>query len=520
VIFWVGFGLRVLVVLVGHQYKIRTDQANFNFGFEAGRIARSLATGHGYANPFNGVSGPTAWLPPLFPLLLGGVFKVFGVYSRASGFVILTLNSLFSAAVAPAVYEIAARVFDAKGIARRGADPASGHGVAEPVALWSAWVWAVYPAALQYAIHWVWEMSLTAMLFAWVIVVALRLREEAGSRKQEVGSRNLSAQEGQTPGAKAPISSVPMRPEAKASGYPEAWEHTEASGYSEASGHSEASWHSEASGHTEASGYAGATEHTEASRSMKAIRLWAVFGVLWGLIALSNASLLLCFPAMMVWVVWSELRAWRWASLRRDLVGVVVACLVFGLVLSPWVVRNERVFHAFVPTRGNLGVELYESTLERNDGFPWGTTLPLWPGDPEFRRYVAMGEVRYSAMRGAEAKARILARPGRTARWTLDRFFFFWDGTPHPPDRHPVQEYLRQLSYCFISVCGLLGLALMLRRRVEGAGLFAAIFVLLPLPYYLVTVQPRFRHPMEPVIAVLAVYLFRSAEKKRIEDRG
>jgi len=81
-------------------------------------------------------------------------------------------------------------------------------------------------------------------------------------------------------------------------------------------------------------------------------------------------------------------------------------------------------------------------------------------------------------------------------------------------------EYLRQLSYCFLSVCGLLGLGLMIRRRVEGAGLFALIFLLLPLPYYLVTVQPRFRHPMEPLIAVLAVYLFRSTEKKRVESRG
>jgi len=33
-------------------------------------------------------------------------------------------------------------------------------------------------------------------------------------------------------------------------------------------------------------------------------------------------------------------------------------------------------------------------------------------------------------------------------------------------------------------------------------------------------VQPRFRHPMEPLIAVLAVYLFRSTEKKRVESRG
>ena len=58
----------------------------------------------------------------------------------------------------------------------------------------------------------------------------------------------------------------------------------------------------------------------------------------------------------------------------------------------------------------------------------------------------------------------------------------------------------------------------MLRRRVEGAGLFALIFVLLPLPYYLVTVQPRFRHPMEPLIAVLAVFLFRSTEQKQVVD--
>ena len=56
-----------------------------------------------------------------------------------------------------------------------------------------------------------------------------------------------------------------------------------------------------------------------------------------------------------------------------------------------------------------------------------------------------------------------------------------------------------------------MGLVLMLRRRVEGAGLLALCFVLVPIPYYLVTVQARFRHPMEPLIVILGVYLFRSA---------
>src|ERR1700760_1237884 len=78
-IFWVAFALRVVVILVGHTYRVRSEFHNFNFGFEGGRIAQSLVTGHGYASPFNAPSGPTAWLPPLYPLLLAGCFKLFGV---------------------------------------------------------------------------------------------------------------------------------------------------------------------------------------------------------------------------------------------------------------------------------------------------------------------------------------------------------------------------------------------------------------------------------------------------------
>jgi hypothetical protein len=187
--------------------------------------------------------------------------------------------------------------------------------------------------------------------------------------------------------------------------------------------------------------------------------------------------------------------------------------VAFAVVLAPWVVRNERVLHAFVPTRSNFGVELYESTLERNDGFPWGTTVPLWTGDPEFQEYVRMGEVGFARMRGREALLRIRARPGIFVRHAVDRFFFFWDDTPHPTERL-VGEDLRRLQYGFLSLCGLMGVGLMLRRRVEGAGLLALCFVLVPIPYYLVTVQARFRHPLEPLIAILGVYLFRSAEKR------
>jgi len=226
------------------------------------------------------------------------------------------------------------------------------------------------------------------------------------------------------------------------------------------------------------------------------------------LLALSNASLLLCLPATMVWILWP--RIWE----PRRLLGAALASVVFVVVMAPWVIRNEMTLHAFVPTRANLGIELYDSMLPANDAFPWGTTLPLWPGDPEFQQYVRMGEVAFARMRGDQAKAAMRAHPGLLLSRTRDRFLFFWDDTPHADDKHLAQEFFRNLSYAFLSLCGLMGLGLALKRHVPGSVLLGLVFLLVPLPYYLVTVQARFRHPIEPLIAILGVYLFRSTQPR------
>ena len=118
---------------------------------------------HGYSNPFSpgsflGPTGPTAWLPPVYPLLIAGAFKLFGIYSAAAAWLLLALNCIFSAATALAVWEIGYRC-----ISRRNA-------------VWSGWLWVLYPAAMQYAVRWLWEMSLTTFLFTWLIVLALRMR--------------------------------------------------------------------------------------------------------------------------------------------------------------------------------------------------------------------------------------------------------------------------------------------------------------------------------------------------------
>src|SRR5258708_28963157 len=74
----IAFGLRFGIIVIGHTYKFRTADQNFGFGWEMGRIGRALAAGRGFSDPFQIQTGATAWEPPLYPLLIAGVFKIFG----------------------------------------------------------------------------------------------------------------------------------------------------------------------------------------------------------------------------------------------------------------------------------------------------------------------------------------------------------------------------------------------------------------------------------------------------------
>jgi hypothetical protein len=48
---------------------------NSELGAEYFNIARSLTAGRGFANPFPEPTGPTAWMPPVLPLLLAGLLR-------------------------------------------------------------------------------------------------------------------------------------------------------------------------------------------------------------------------------------------------------------------------------------------------------------------------------------------------------------------------------------------------------------------------------------------------------------
>ncbi|MBZ5680536.1 MAG: glycosyltransferase family 39 protein [Acidobacteriia bacterium] len=401
--FWtvaIALLLRVGWIMVGHTYRFKTTDNNFSFGWEMGSVGAAIASGHGFSSPFGPPTGPTAWEPPLYPYLVAGVFKVFGIYSAASAFVLLAINSVFSALTCIPIFLTGRRVFS------------------EKVAVGAAWTWALLPNVMFWCTKAVWETSLSALLVAVLLWLALTMEDR----------------EGWLP--------------------------------------------------------------------------WLEFGLLWGIAALNSTTLVSFLPAAGLWA-WYR-RAKRG---RPSLAGVVLSSVVFFACITPWLVRNYEVFGKFIFIRDNFGAELRLGNGNGADG-----TLMLYLDATHdvyaMRQFQTMGELPYIAMRKQQALDYIEADYGRFAGLCVKRFIYFWAGPPkdtQPWWLNPAKNSLFLAS----SVLMFWGLGRALRSRKPGAWLLFWLVLLYPAVYYVVYSISRYRHPIEPVIAILCVYLVTEARGKK-----
>jgi len=83
----------------------------YNQASELGCLAHSVNTGHGLASPFCGVTGPSAFLAPGYPLLVAGVFRLFGEFSREATTAFVGSQILFGLMIVLALMLFTRRVF-------------------------------------------------------------------------------------------------------------------------------------------------------------------------------------------------------------------------------------------------------------------------------------------------------------------------------------------------------------------------------------------------------------------------
>jgi 4-amino-4-deoxy-L-arabinose transferase-like glycosyltransferase len=159
-LFLFAWVLRLAVMFAMHSYRtIDYGDDHFGFGWEMGRVARSLAQGNGFSSPLPLPTGPTAIVGPVYPLLLALVFKIFGVYSISSAIAIRILQSIFASLTCVFVY-LCGR--DTAGAA---------------TAKLAAVAWAIFPLNIFFTVTKVWETSLTGMLAALLFWYMLQLRD-------------------------------------------------------------------------------------------------------------------------------------------------------------------------------------------------------------------------------------------------------------------------------------------------------------------------------------------------------
>jgi len=429
---WVGLIARELAIFIGHTYRVSKLEGSFGFGWETGRIARSIALGQGFSSPFQDISGPTAWLAPIYPYLLAGVFKLFGVYTTASAIAILTVNSIFSALTIIPVFYIAQRTFGPR------------------AAIWSGWLAALFPYAWYWAIKWAWETSLATLLLACVFLLSLRMADI-----NCLGLAPPSALALPRPiQARAPVSSGMFIPQTRTSE-------------------------------------------------------WVLFGFLWGLIALTNPSLLLWLPFCGLWLLLRQLLAERG---NEPLWSAIAAAGVFLVLLSPWATRNYVVFHRFIPLRSNFGAELRMGNGDNAVGL-WRFWMHPSSNVLERKKFQEMGEIAYVQMKKREAIDFIRTRPLFFAKLCVRRAIYFWYGTPRDTG-FEVFTLGRNVGFLLSSILAFGGLWAMWRYRHPATFLFASLLFAAPLIYYVTFPHPRYRAPIEPEMLILMIGLFLCAQSR------
>lgn len=392
VIIIVAFAIRM-----GFAWWDRLDKVLGEFSWETGRIARSIALGKGFGNPYPGVeTGPTALMAPLYPLLLGGIFKLFGIYSSTSYVVAVLINEIFSTLTCFPIYSLGKRI----------GGTATGAG--------AAWLWAFFPAAVIVPTEWIWDSTLTTFVFVSILWATIEIRD-----------------------------------------------------------------------------------------SVK-IKHWIGYGLLWGFGVGLNPSILSVMPFLLLWLAWQlRKRGHRWLGLPAIAMSVLFLCCV------PWTVRNYVAFRHVIPFRSNFGLELWLGNNSEQQMILPDVRSPF-TNPPLRAEYIEKGEIVFMQAKKAESLRYIKASPGSFLEFTWFRFVETWMGITQP-----FGEIWEQFSWVIVVLIfanlavvlmALLGALILCRKQREISTPFAVIPLVYPIVYYITHPSLRYRHPMDPVLVILAAF--------------
>jgi 4-amino-4-deoxy-L-arabinose transferase-like glycosyltransferase len=228
---------------------------------------------------------------------------------------------------------------------------------------------------------------------------------------------------------------------------------------------------------------------------------WLGFGLLFGMTALSNPSVLSMFPVLLFFAAsTARQRTGRWIGCS------LVATLGLFAALSPWTIRNYRVLHVLTPVRDNFWLEFWPgndgNTFESNDHLARPPSGPV-----ELRKFVSVGERPYLMQTRVLAVNFVRQHPALFLKFSLHRIVCYWTGY-WSFDRVYLHDEPTEIPNMFFStvlmVLMLRGTKRLWRDNRSGALPYVWLIAIFPVIYYVTHVIPDYRQPIEPEITVLA----------------
>ncbi len=233
------------------------------------------------------------------------------------------------------------------------------------------------------------------------------------------------------------------------------------------------------------------------------LALWAGFGLLAGFAGLTEPSVLVVIPFLLVLACWRLAR-----EKKRWMLPGIVASVAMAAALSPWLIRNAMVFHRFIPMRDSMGLELWMG----NNGYDlrW-TSDDLHPlhDAQELAAYNSMGELAYMNYKEQQAKAYIRDHPAWYVWMCVRRSFYIWTGF-WSFDRdylklEPMDPANIPLATC-LTLFGLLGLLTASNDKSLEVIRYAGVLFLFPIMYYFTHPEPYHLRPLDPLFVILGCY--------------
>lgn len=258
---------------------------------------------------------------------------------------------------------------------------------------------------------------------------------------------------------------------------------------------------------------------TESSSDMH----WTGYGLLWGFTALTNPTLCALLPFFGFWI-WYK----RYKLSLPSVAFLARAALFFILAITPWTLRNYFEFGTFSFIKTNFGVELW---LGNNPDVQYVYSAQHHPMEDyrEYKLLVLTNEPIYSRLKQRDAVAFIRANPKRFVTLVGHRVVDTWAGVYDSFLTSYIQSLLvRRILVLYtgiVSIIGFVGLFIGLRARFVDFLPFAFCLLIFPIPYYVTHSSLRYRHPIDPALAILVTLallrflaLFRTPEMQRIEQ--